>query len=132
MNINVRLAGPEDKDNFSKWVYSTKDNLFDPEILKYPNLRILAVEREDNHKVLAYFPFQVVLQGESLALNPEADKKELAYAFRKLDGACRDLSKAYGIREMVFSCAEPSFTAFASRHGWGEIITKYLKSKVKP
>jgi hypothetical protein len=130
MNVTVRMAGPEDRENFTKWAFSTKDNLFDPTILSYPNLRILAVESDD--KVLMYFPFQLVFQGESLALNPEANKKELAYGFRKLDTAFRELAKPYGIRELFFACAEPSFVTFAARHGWNLVRTAYLKSKVKP
>lgn len=129
MEITVRLAGPQDQENFTKWVASTKDNLFDPDVVNYPNLRILAVEKGD--KVLFYFPFHMVLQGESLAINPETDKKELAYGFRKLDSAVRAISNAYGIREMFFACAEPSFIAFAARHGWNVLKEAYLKSKVK-
>ena len=129
MDVTVRLAGPQDQENFNKWIQSTPDNMFDPDIVNYPNLRILAVEKEG--KVLMYFPFQIVLQGESLALNPAADKKELAYGFRKLDSAIRELSKTYGLREMFFACAEPSFIAFAARHGWNVLKSQYLKSKVK-
>jgi hypothetical protein len=129
-NFNVRLAStPEDAAKMSEWIQSTPNNLLDPEILSYPNLRVLVVEADG--EPIIYFPFHGVIQGESLALKPGADKKDLAYGFRKLDNALNDLTKALGGKEMFFACAEESFSSFAARHGWSEVKHKYLRRKVK-
>jgi hypothetical protein len=128
-NIIVRLATEADIPKLSEYIRNTPNNLLDPDIVKYPTLRVLVVEADG--EPIIFFPFHVVFQGESLAIKPGIDKKLLAYGFRKLDTACRALAKPYGIKEMFFQCFDESFTKFAERHGWVKVIHSYLRTKVQ-
>jgi hypothetical protein len=127
-NYSVRLASEKDAAQLVQWLTNTPDNLFDPDILSYPTLRVLVVEKDG--EPLVYFPFHVVLQGESLATRPGASKKDLAYGFRLLDNAFVELAKPYGIRELFTQCADESFSSFATRHTWKSVVNKYLRRKV--
>jgi hypothetical protein len=126
----VRLASEQDAAKLAEWLIKTPNNLFDPDVAKYPNLRTLAVEMDG--EPLFYFPFHVVLQGESLALNPDADKKHVAYGLRTLEKALLAISEQYGIREMFAACADDGFSTFMERHGWTPVQHKYLRRKVAP
>jgi hypothetical protein len=127
-NYSVRLASENDAAQLTKWLANTENNLFDPEVLSYPNLRVLVVEKDG--EPIIYFPFHVVFQGESLALKPDADKKHLAFGFRVLENALLALAEPYGIREMFFACEDESFSKFAERHEWKPVKHKYLRRKV--
>lgn len=127
-NFTVRLASEKDAAQLSEWLNKTQNNLFDPDIANYPTLRVLVVEKDG--EPIIYFPFHVVFQGESLALKPDADKKDLAYGFRVLDNTFADLARQYGISELFFACADESFSAFAARHTWTPVRHKYLRRKV--
>jgi N-acetylglutamate synthase-like GNAT family acetyltransferase len=126
----VRLASEQDAAQLAEWLIKTPNNLFDPDIAQYPNLRVLVVEKDG--EPIIYFPFHVVFQGESLALNPDADKKHLAHGFRVLENALLALAEPYGIREVFTACADDSFSQFAERHGWTPVQHKYLRRKVAP
>jgi hypothetical protein len=87
----VRLASEQDAAKLAEWLIKTPNNLFDPDIAQYPNLRVLVVEKDG--EPIIYFPFHVVFQGESLALKPDADKKHLAHGFRVLENALLALAE---------------------------------------
>lgn len=129
-NYTVRLASPNDAAKLVDWLNSTPNNLFDPEVLKYPNLRVLVVEKDG--EPIIFFPYHIVFQGESLALKPGADKKHLAYGFRVLENALLAFADCYGIREMSFDCADESFSKFAECHGWEPGKHKQFRRKIAP
>jgi hypothetical protein len=128
-NYSVRLASENDAAQLTKWLANTANNLFDPDILKYPNLRVLVAEKDG--EPIIYLPFHVVFQCESLAVKPDTDKKHLAYGFRVLENALLALAEPYGIKELFFACEDESFGAFAQRHEWTPVKHTYLRKKVR-
>lgn len=126
-NFTVRLASEKDAAQLTTWLANTPNNLFDPEIASYPTLTVLVVEKDG--EPIIYFPYHLVMQGESLAIKPGAEKKDLAYGFRALDNAFAAIARANGVGECFFACADESFSRFAAKHTWTPVKHQYLRRK---
>lgn len=128
MKTQVSLASPEDADQAAEWLLNTPDNLLDPAVITYPNLRTLRVD-VDGEPVL-YVPFHPVFCLESLGVKPGVSPRKLAYALRKAQDALEELARAYGIKEIVQACKEPTTLAFSQRHGYSQMPGVTLRKKV--
>lgn len=128
MKTQVSLASPEDAAQASEWLLNTPDNLLDPAVISYPNLRTLKVE-VDGESVL-YVPFHPVFCLESLGVKPGVSPRKLAYALRKAQDALEELAKAYGISEIMWACKDPSTINFSRRHGYSPMPGEVLRKKV--
>lgn len=128
MKTQVSLASPEDAAQASEWLLNTPDNLLDPAVISYPNLRTLKVD-VDGEPVL-YVPFHPVFCLESLGVKPGVSPRKLAYALRKAQDALEELAKAYGIKEVIQACKEPTTLAFSLRHGYEKLPGEVLRKKV--
>lgn len=129
MKAEVRLASESDAPLCTEWILHTPDNLLDPEVANYPNLRTLAIDLAGQPSL--YAPFHPVYMVESLAHRPDITAKENAYALRKFQNALEELAKAYGIREVYWMCKDESLIAFAERHGYEVVKYKMLRKKVE-
>lgn len=116
MKTEIRLAEEKDVPQFLEWSANTPNNLFDPGIANYPNLRVFAADQND--KPVLYVPFHPVMVVESLAHKPDITTKENARALRKVQDELEALAKVYGIAEVWWQCSDQSLVAFAERHGY--------------
>lgn len=130
MKAEVRLASEKDVPTLSEWAYSTKNNLLDPKIAEYPNLRVLAADV--NGEPALYVPFHPVMIVESLAIRPGSTPKENAYALRKIQDALEKFANVYGMAEIWWQCADDSLIKLAEHHGYEVVTTKVLRKKVTP
>lgn len=118
-NVFVRPVNPGDSAAFVKWSVETKNNLFDPDVAKYPSTFVLAAF--DENGVIAYLPVQQPLMMEALALRPDAKPAELAVAGKELTQAVVTFAHQKGSGEIYFVCKEPTTCAFAERHGFEKL-----------
>jgi hypothetical protein len=130
LKVEVRLATEKDAEKFVEWEAVTTDNLWDPTIAGYPNLRTLAVDIDGEPAV--YVPFHPVFVVESLGHKPGITPRENAYALRKVQNALEDLARQYGIAECWWMCADASLMEFVKRHGYEVVQTHVLRKKVSP
>jgi hypothetical protein len=128
LKTEVRLADAKDVPQFVEWIANTPNNLFDPDIARYKNLRTLAVEQDG--KPVLYVPTHPVLMLESLAHSPDLSPKENARAIKAAHDALLDIAKAYGMAEIVWGCEDQSLINLAVRRGYEVLPYKVLRMKV--
>ena len=129
MKVFVEAAVPEDAEEFCRWMASTPLNLFDPGIATYPGLRTL--KATINGGAAVYCPVHPVLCVESLAHRPDITPRQNAYALSKIQEALEKLAGSYGIREILWMCADESLIRLAKSRGYEEITVKVLRKKLK-
>lgn len=105
------------------------NNYFDPNVLFYP-ATIKLCAGSDSKRVV-YVPVQHVLMLESLAINPEASKTEVAVGLRVAVNACQLLAQQAGIGEIYFLGTNDQTNAFAQKHGFTEVPWKAYKMPAK-
>jgi hypothetical protein len=128
MKTLVTLAQPSDAALAAEWMTTTKDNLFDPEVLTYSSLRILKASVNDEPAV--FLPMQPVFVLESLAHRPNITPRENAYCLRKLQDQIEETARAYGIREVYWVCRDESLINFSERHGYEKMPGTLMRKKV--
>jgi hypothetical protein len=131
MKTTVRLASESDAQNFVEWEQSTPNNLFDPSIVEYPNLRTLAVDIDGEPS--SYVPFHPVLAVESIGHRPDVTARGHAYVFSKVQKALDEVARKYGLAEIWWQCSDPTLVKLAQRHGY-EVLSSAvtLRKKVTP
>lgn len=129
MKISVTLAQPSDAALASEWMTSTKDNLFDSEILTYPSLRIL--KASVNGEPSAFLPMQPVFVLESIAHRPDITPRENAYCLRKLQDQIEETARSYGIREVYWVCRDESLINFSEHHGYRKMPGTLMRMKIR-
>lgn len=127
MEPKIKLAGPEDSATLIEWLNSTKGNLFDPAILKYPTLRTLC---SYNGQPIAYMPTQRALFLESLAVSPDSSLMERAKSFRDLVKGAELLASSDNIREMYMVCEDENVLKVAEGHGFERIPWPILRMRL--
>ena len=125
--LKIKLAGAEDAAALLDWLTTTKRNLFDPNILKYPTLRTLC---SYDGQPIAYLPTQRALFLESLAVNPAASLMERAQAFRDLVKASELLASSDGIRELYMLCEDEDVLKVAEGHGFERVPYPLVRMKL--
>ncbi len=126
--IFVRPAVPEDAQKFTSWLASTPNNLYDPDVPKYPSSFTLAAATKD--KVIMYLPIQHPIMLESLAINPEATRLETGLALKELTKAAFFQAVVRKCGEMYFVCRDEATAEFAVRHGYEELPWKLYRRKI--
>lgn len=128
MKITIRQAEPKDGPKFVEFATNTADNLFDPDIVNYPSLQTLAVDKDG--ETISYVPFHPVIVVESLAHKPGITPRENAVGLRRAQDTIEEIAKKYGIAEIWWECADPRLIEFAQRHGYRAVTTTVLRKKV--
>jgi hypothetical protein len=128
MKAVVRLAVEDEAPQFCEWMTTTKDNLFDPDIAKYPSLRTLAIDVDGSPAV--YIPFHPVMVIESLAHRPEITNRENAVALIRGEAVVEKLARMYGMSEIYWMCKDESLIGFAQRYGYEVVDCKVLRKKL--
>lgn len=120
---------PEDAKNYYDWLKAASDiNLVDTKVYQYPTCITIAVDA-DKEPVLMNSQ-HLVLQMEALAPKPGTDPKDAARALRELYNCVRNLANATGVREIFFTCADPTLEKFILRKGFKKLKTPVYKMVV--
>lgn len=127
-HVFVRPARPADKDKFVEWTLGTKNNLFDAGVLTYPNSYTRCAFNQNGP--IAFIPVQRPLMLEWLAINPEADKLEVAIALRELVQDAVSQAYQQGSGEIYFLCNEPTTEKLAAANGFEKIPVSVYRMKL--
>jgi hypothetical protein len=119
-DIWVRPAKQTDLPLLDHWFTHTPDNLFDPDIARYPETTVLCAT---DGKPLVFMPIQVASILESLAVKPGASPAEVARSLELLIKSVALLSGGKGIHELYFLCHDPNVIKLAKRHGFVDMTS---------
>lgn len=125
--LKIRYITQEDQKTFLEWVNTTAQNLYDPDILKYPTLKVLC---SYNGYPVAYMPFQQTLMLESLAVKPNVSPIETGQAFRDLVKGAELHASGLGIKEIAFLCKDEQVISIAENHGFERLPWPLLRMKL--
>ena len=124
----LRYATPEDAPQITEWLNSTQGNLYDPDVLTYPTLRVLCAYNGNGPSV--YLPAQTALVLESLAVKPGTPPIESARAFRDLVKGMELLASSLGVKELYFMCSDKNVISLAESHGFTRMENTCLRMKL--
>lgn len=125
--LKLRGGLPDDTAQIIEWINADPKNLFDPDILKYPTLRVLCAY---NGGPVAFLPTQRALFLESTAMNPKSGDIERAMALRDLVKGAELLASAEGIKEIYVFGHDERVLKIAARHGFQPIPWPLLRLKL--
>jgi len=125
--IWVRFWKPEDEQKLIEWMENGDNNYFDPECLAYPaTARLMA----HNDKALVAMPVQSVLLLESLGVNPEATKHEVAVGLNMMVQSLVTIAQTKGIGEIYFLATNEKTNEFAKKHGFESLPWPIYRLKI--
>ena len=127
-HIFVRPAREEDREQFIQWSLNTKNNLLDPDIIKYPTTLVWCAF--DENGPIVYVPVQQPLFMESLAINPEASPALVAMALKELTQNLVTQAHLKGSGELYFLCADDETIEYAKRQAFTEMPHRIFRIKV--
>jgi hypothetical protein len=119
MDIQVRLARPEESVKAVEWLNSTEKNLFDPSVLSYQSTMTLCAE---NGQPNFFIPVQLCFFLESIGKRPDIRKREMAYSLVKFLKSIREMAKAWGIGETYFFCKDATINEQAAHFGFESVM----------
>lgn len=125
--LKMRIALPEDTKQIIEWLNGNPRNLFDPDILKYPTLRVLCAY---NSEPVCFLPTQQALFLESTAMNPRALDPDRAQALRDLVKGAELLASTNGIKEIYMFGADEAVIKIAQDHGFERIPWPLVRLKL--
>lgn len=119
-----RPTTPEDAQQMAEWMgkLSHRNNV-DPAVFNYPSTDVL---KASNGVPLVYMPRQQVTMLESLAINPDAQKSDVALALRALIQVSEYEARMKGQGEEYFLCSDIATKEFCVRHGF-DLMTPTVK-----
>lgn len=128
--IFIRPMKKEEIASFEKFsLLNSERSLYDPDVVTYPTLRVMAAE---NGKVIGYLPYHDVLMLESFAPDPASTDSERAEACRQFVKTVYTVAASAGVREIFFYGNDKRLNRIARRHGFEEIKNvKVFRMKVK-
>lgn len=121
------MAKPEDSAQIVEWLNLNKGNLFDPDVLSYPTLRVLCAY---NKEPVSYLPTQRALVLESVAVNPKAGDLDRAQALRDLVKGSELLASSDGIREIFLFGKDTAVLDIAEARGFELLPWPVLRMKL--
>jgi hypothetical protein len=112
-DIFVRPARPEDSTLFTQWELSTRNNLFDPDAIKYPTSFTLAAYNKE--RIILFSPSQTPIMLEAIAVNPQASVLEIAEALKAIVQFLVPVAQSKGIGEIYFMTKDEAMIKFAEK-----------------
>jgi|SRR5581483_2493869 len=128
-HVFVRPAKPSDVEKFTEWSLNTENNLFDPEVVKFPTTFTLCAFNEQGP--ILFMPVQQPLMMESLAINPEADVMDVAVALKEITQAVVTQAFLKGAGEIYFACKDEDTIKFAQHQAFEEVPYRFFRIKLK-
>lgn len=127
-HIFVRGSRPEEAKKFLDWSLNTPKNLFDYRVVLYPTTTTRAAFNKNGPVV--FMPIQRPLMMESLAINPQADKVDVAMALKELTQDAVTTAFSEGRGEIYFLCHDDLTYKFALNHGFEEVPVKLFRMRI--
>lgn len=127
--LKLRFGNPEDAAQIVNWLNANPNNEFNPEVLKYPTLRIFTAYSESGNE--AHLPFQRVLMLESYAPRPGMPLAVSAQALRDFTKAAELIASSEGIREIYFLDGAAGVSELALANGYEEVPFKVYRMRLK-
>jgi hypothetical protein len=127
-HIFVRPVRNTDTAMFLDWSINTKDNLFDPDVAKYPTTTVFTAFNRSGPIVFA--PVQRPLMIDALAINPHADAFDVGVALKEITQAVVTQAYIENRGEIYFLCKEDSTIEIAKRHAYEEMPWRLFRIKV--
>lgn len=127
-HIFVRPVRPEDRELFVKWSCETKNNLFDPDVIRYPTTFVFCAF--DGDGPIAYCPVQSPLMMEALAVRPGAPPEKVALALKELTQAVVTQAHVKGSGEVYFLCRDEETISLAKRQAFEELPWRAFRIKL--
>jgi hypothetical protein len=125
--LKLRVAVPDDEKQIVEWLNQNPQNLFDPDVLKYPTLRVLCAYGDEP---VAFLPTQQALFLESLGINPKSSEDDRAQALRDLVKGAELVASASGIKEIYLFGRDERVLAIAEKRGFERIPWPLLRMKL--
>jgi hypothetical protein len=102
MNMNIRLARPEDAEAFAQWAIENPDipraDIEAAMSENNPTTMVFVAEHEG--KVIHYLPFYCLINVAYFGFNPQATEREKIAAMNLMLKAVESFAMAFGIREI--------------------------------
>lgn len=111
---------PEEIAQLDARLRDTPDNLFDTDILMYPDKVKFYCARAD--RLLVFLPVQNVLMLESLGVEPDATELEVAKSIEVLMKFVVGKALDMGYNELYFIVKDTRVAAYAERHGFEDVM----------
>jgi hypothetical protein len=127
-HIFVRPIRSEDAKTFVEWCRDTKNNLFDPEVVKYPSTTVRVAYNSEGPVV--FVPVQRPLMLEALAISPKASELDVATGLKALTQDAVAQAHICGAGEIYFLCRDELTSKFAERHGYEKINVQLYRIKL--
>lgn len=121
MDIWPTPATAQDIAKLDERLRNTPDNLFDADILTYPDKVKFYCAR--NGRPLVFLPVQNVLMLESLGVEPDATELEVAKSIEVLMKYIVGKSLDLAYNELYFLCRNPRVSLCAQRHGFETVMS---------
>jgi N-acetylglutamate synthase-like GNAT family acetyltransferase len=125
--LKLKVGQADDVKEIVDWLNANQTNGLDPDILKYPTLRIVTAY---NGRNIAHMPSQQALILESVAVNPEATTLEKAEALKDLVKAQELLASSFGLKEIYFLASDRTVLEIASKRGFEVLDMPVLRLKL--
>jgi N-acetylglutamate synthase-like GNAT family acetyltransferase len=127
--ISLRSATPEDVPKLTEWLEARKTrNQFDPAILKYPSLEVVACHT--NGTTHAFVPTQTVTMLESVGTNPESSSQQVAHSLVLAVKAIEFMAHRSGQRELYFLASDTNTAKGAEHLGFEELDMKVFRKRL--
>jgi len=127
-HIFVRPVRKTDTEKFVEWSIGTKNNLFDPDVVKYPSTTVRVAYNSEGPVV--FVPVQRPLMLEALAINPTSGPIEVASALKALTQDAVAQCHLNGAGELYFLCRDQLTSDFAEKHGYEKINVQLYRIKL--
>lgn len=127
--LKVRIADEGDAGRIVEWLNKNHGNLYDPEILTYPTLRVLC-SYDTKGQPVAYLPTQQAIFLESFAPSPDAERLYLGEAARDLVKGAELVASMNKIREIYMVSTDARILAIAEKHGFERLPYPLVRLKL--
>lgn len=124
-HIWVRKAEKRDAAQIGQWLEN--QSFVDRNVFFYPQTTVLAAH---NSQPLIYMPLQLVAMLESLAINPQATRLEIAAAIAELARVSVFMARERGVKEIYFLATNDDTAAYAKRNHFEELPHKVYRLKI--
>ena len=131
----MRLAKPEDAENYSKWLKADQGiSHADPATTLYPNAFTAVVDAQEEPVLMQ--SAHPVLMLEALARRPDITPRQSARAINEMFEGMKRVAAAYGIKEIYFASSHEPLQKMVQKkshkkHGIEKVNLTMYRVKVK-
>lgn len=124
-----RTAEPKDAPNYFDWLKAASAiNLVDTKVYEYPTCNTIVIDKGEEPVLMN--SIHLVMVQEALAPKPGLEPRDEARALRELFTCIRNLALNTGIKEVWFSCADPTLEKYIERKGFEKITVPTFRMKI--